>query len=80
MLQIKRRVRRLGRTGQRGQQLLGRCQRQLGVNRVVFAFRLVRFDADARRLGQKDQFVSLQLGGHAGSHFFHGQIKGFAGG
>ena len=56
-----------------------RCsQRQLGVDRVVFASRLVGVNADARHFGQKDQFVGLQLNGHAGGNFFHRQVESLA--
>ncbi len=80
MLQVKADIGRLVRPGQRGQQLLGRRQRQLGIDRVVFAGRLVRLHADARDFGHKNQLVGLQLGGHAGGHFFHGQVESFPSG
>jgi hypothetical protein len=45
MLQVERGVGRLLRRRQAGQQLLGRGQRQLGVDRVVLALGLQRLDA-----------------------------------
>ena len=62
------------------QQTLCNRQGQFGVNRIVFRFWLLRFDAQAWNFGQENQFVGLKLNGHTGGHFFHRQIKSFAGG
>ena len=78
VLQIKSAVGGQAGGRQRGQQLFGRCQGQLGVDGVVFAGGFVGQHPDAGYFGQKDQLVGLQLNGHAGGHFFHGQVKSFA--
>src|SRR6185369_10624424 len=79
MLQVERRVGRLLGVGQAGQQLFGRRQRQLGVDRVVFAFGLHRLDADTGDLGQENQLVGLQRDCDAGGDLLHREIEGLAG-
>ena len=79
VLQIEGDVCRYKRWGQFFQQTFCSSQRQLGVNGIVFRFRLFRVDAQTRNFGQENKFVSLQFNGHAGGHFFHRQIKSFAG-
>ena len=64
MLQVKRDVRWVGRVGQGGQQFFGCIQRQLSVNRVVFALGLHRANANARCFRHKNQFVGLQGRSH----------------
>ena len=80
VLQIKGRVAGLLGVGKVGQQFFGGSQRQFGVYGVVFTEGFTGLQPDTGYFGQKNQFVGLQLNGHAGGDFFHGQVKRFAGG
>ncbi|MNS89026.1 hypothetical protein D3C72_1230240 [compost metagenome] len=78
MLQVKAHIGGQGGRRQFGQQLLRNIQWQLGIDRVVFALRLQRLEADARHLGQEHQFVGLELDGNAGGNFFHAEVERLA--
>ena len=78
VLQVKAHIGRLLRRGELGQQAARGVQRQLGVDGVVFVGCARGVHANAGHLGQEQQLVGLQFNGHAGRHFFHAEIEGFA--